>query len=496
MSSMMSHSRRDFLKKSSAGAAAIMSAGALLCKTEAAGGWSNGLQINPSIDNLRVAFIQDSAVGTGHMIKQKAYNNWADAQAKSINQDVVMANMDTLAMALARTDTAAQAWETIFQRPKSKTWSEVKVAIKVNAFGTLNPSIGVLKALVNALTTGLGVLPGNIRIFDEGYTENTPQQYGGANIPGIIAGKPSASPPTKPINVVDRSGMLPMRYCTFLDTTDILITCAVNKSHDQAQLGKVTMALKNHVGTIWNETGPKCPNHTDTQLTSMNKSAAIIGNPDPTQGIPARQQLAVVDSIFASRDASYLGTVDEKHPGSFPGMIWMGTLAGPVDYLGVHKVRIPICQLAADYHNMAAVRRYLTEFGYSDAMAAEILTMNPQTDASGRGWVDAGTYTATYRRMMATDDTIHRVVEVRLNGSRMRGAATRVSLGPDDRIKSVEIYTLTGALVKNLYAGDIRGNLVSYVWDGANEQGCCVGSGTYLIKVQGIASASTGVLQI
>ena len=61
----------------------------------------------------------------------KKWNTIADQNELTV-VDKIQANIDNMAMNLAQKGSAKEAWATIFQKPDSKEWSEVKVAIKVN----------------------------------------------------------------------------------------------------------------------------------------------------------------------------------------------------------------------------------------------------------------------------------------------------------------------------------------------------------------------------
>jgi hypothetical protein len=474
--------RRDFLKASTAAAGAILTQGRMGSVFAApSNGWKNGMQINPSIDNLRVAFVCDPVFGANHMIKSDVYNSWSSAQATSINQAVVADNMGKLAMALAKKATPAEAWAVIFQKPSSKQWSQVKAAIKVNSYATLNPSIGVVNTLVQALY-GLGIPYANITIYDNGATA-TPTIYN-SNIQGgvTITHDPQAGANT-PITVSDANGSGPMRYLSFLDNIDILISCAVCKSHDQDIFAKTSMALKNHVGTIWSDNVAHCPNKWSTQLTAMNKSAPIIGNPDPVAGVPPRQQLCVIDGIFASQNAGYLGTVDCPPP----GVIVMGTLAGAVDYLTVYNVRIPMVQPVLTAYNLQQADKFLTEFGYDSATATALLTMNPALDANGRGWVDALTYKTLAQNPATQNGSPKTTVTLSVSGKGMAPETTRLYFDRECRVETAFVHDGLGRLIRQLSPRMTAGG-TTIDWDGLTRAGSRAGRGTYFLTVNAAGS--------
>src|SRR5512135_1551897 len=93
--------RRDFFKASAAGAAGVWVAS----KAGTAGAQASGspwpatgvMQINPNIDNCRVAYITDTA-----MLTRTTYNNFTDANNNAVNHALVKTNLDKMACALAR----------------------------------------------------------------------------------------------------------------------------------------------------------------------------------------------------------------------------------------------------------------------------------------------------------------------------------------------------------------------------------------------------------
>ena len=116
------HSRRDFLKISAAGAAGVAVTGLAAGKAVAASSgkagvsaWYDGMEINPNILNTRAVFCYDPAAGN-NMIP----GDWdMEGQNEAVDKDAVYANLDKMAVALAQTATAEEAWAVIFQQPKA-----------------------------------------------------------------------------------------------------------------------------------------------------------------------------------------------------------------------------------------------------------------------------------------------------------------------------------------------------------------------------------------
>jgi len=92
--------RRDFLKTAVAGAAGAVGLGALRFDkvlAQSTGGWSNGMQINPAIDNKRVICCNDPNMLTT-LPKDPSFTTTNNAVAAA----VVAANLDEMAMQLAQ----------------------------------------------------------------------------------------------------------------------------------------------------------------------------------------------------------------------------------------------------------------------------------------------------------------------------------------------------------------------------------------------------------
>jgi hypothetical protein len=375
-------SRRDFFKASAGGAAGVWVASrAGTAKAQASGSpWpaTGYMQINPDIDNCRVAYITDTS-----MLTRTTYNNFTDANTNAIDHAKVKANLDKVACALARKASPADAWATIFRKPTAKSWSQVKVAIKVNACGYYKPSVAAVAKFCEALNA-LGVPYPNITVFDGGAASGSacPNEYP----PFQTSGKLPAG-----VVFISRGDTYPVSIdgwatnsVTVVRDADIFIDAAVNKGHDRkAQFSGVTMTLKNHVGTInFSHPGDDPGVY---KLCAYHKHEAILGM--PTADIPPKQQLCFVDSLWAARPGDWVGGVDS---GAQLQTLVMGTLAGVVDYFTTNKVRI---RKYNDW-NVTRVNEFVEGFGYTAAERAALDTMDPNADSKGRGFVDAATYTA------------------------------------------------------------------------------------------------------
>ena len=369
--------RRNFLKASALSAVGLMIAGGH--KKVFAQSWSpwpatGYMQINPDIDNCRVAFMRDPS-----MLLTTGTYDFSNFNQTGIDYAKAKANIDKMACALAKKNIVGDAWQRIFRKPDAKSWGQVTVAMKVNAVGGYSPCVPAVGKLCEALN-GLGVPYANITIFDAGDATGNGcvDKYGPFKTSGKLPPVTISSRGTDTIvSIVDE----PWPCQNFVLNADILITCAIDKGHDQRdKFGGVTMSLKNHTGTIKYSCATSL-----TQLLNYHKSTAILGTPGP--GVPVRQQLAFVDSTWAGAPGSWGGAVDN---GAVLNTFIMGTFPGAVDYLTAVKVRNQLYPINSDGTvNRTLINRYMTDFGYSDAERVALETMDPNADSKGRGFADA-----------------------------------------------------------------------------------------------------------
>ena len=438
------------------------------------------LQINPNIDNCRVAYVKDAAM----MITSGSYDfkNW---NTSGINYDVVKANIDKMACALANTTPAAEAWKVIFRKPAGKTWAQVKAAIKVNAVGGYSPNVPTIAKLCEVLN-GLGVPYANITLFDagnatgNGCVDKYTQFKTSGNIPAInIAAR---GPDTQVV-----IGTETLAIQNFVLESDILITCAVNKGHDQKdKFGGLTMSIKNHTGTIKYTCASSL-----TQLINYHKSEWILGTPSAT--VPVRQQLALVDATWAGAPGSWAGDVNV---GAVQSTLVMGTFPGAVDYLTATKVRALLYpNTDANNCNIGLINQYLTGFGYTDAERTALETMDPKTDSKGRGFVDAAAWkpgvTETLRP--AGSNAALGATQVSLV---VAGSEVRLNLAANDAVQSAAVYTVSGRKIRALNVPWISSGSVRLSWDGTDASGRTVRAGAYVVKVAGRASTASAKVTV
>ena len=145
--------RRDFLKTAAMGAVGMTAVNFnnLFASPKA---WTK-VQINPAIDNTRVVCCHDAK-----MLPNLTANQSFASQNSAVSAAVVSSNMDQMAMMLTQKTTAALAWSTIFQKPASKAWADVRVALKTNGIGgttTNRPRVAIYKKICDVLIDQLGV---------------------------------------------------------------------------------------------------------------------------------------------------------------------------------------------------------------------------------------------------------------------------------------------------------------------------------------------------
>ncbi|HEX2959901.1 MAG TPA: hypothetical protein VHO70_23900 [Chitinispirillaceae bacterium] len=128
-------------------------------------------------------------------------------------------------------------------------------------------------------------------------------------------------------------------------SVDILVNIANNKGCDK-EFGLTTLTLKNHAGTF--EPMPLHLGGGIDYLLAFSRSKEIMGT------ITARQQLCIVDSLWAMRKGPF-GVPEERLD-----RIVMGTFSPAVDYLTARKIREPL--LGVSHTN---IDRFLADFGYN-----------------------------------------------------------------------------------------------------------------------------------
>jgi hypothetical protein len=201
-------------------------------------------------------------------------------------------------------------------------------------------------------------------------------------------------------------------------------------------------------------------------MIGENKSEAIIGG--GKSGVPCRQQLCIIDSIWAAR------TGPSDPVSHSPHMIVMGTFGPALDYLTVKKIREPIMGAS---HNTTAVNKFLTEFGYSSQERDDLMNKAPE-DNNGKGWVDALTWEVA-ARPSSQKRKPYSTQEIKLHIDGRQSVTLRIP--QSENIREIGIYNAQGKLIRELSYQ--RGQALQ--WDGHAAHGATVPHGTYVLTVRG-----------
>jgi hypothetical protein len=347
-------SRRNFITSAAVGIGGIVSARFLpVFGKDIPGAWVDKKQINPLIDNCRVVCCIDPAMVTADPRK------WDfPSQNTPVVAEKVRKNLDAMACSLAQKELPPDAWAAIFRKPSSKSWADVKVAIKPNAFGRNNPRVAIIDAVCRALI-GLGVQSANITIYDGEDASALYAAYVGNGLPArvIVSRKHDQMGGKIPTEVPrPHQGRFKCSAALADGTIDILVNIAVNKGHS---LGGITMTMKNHAGTF--EAMPIHLGGGLKYIIAFNKSEAILG------GTPVRQQLCIVDSIWAMTKGPF-GIPDKR-----PCALVMGTFSPAVDYIVARRIREPLMGCK----HPDTLKSIMTGFGYADFEDLDFIKVRP-----------------------------------------------------------------------------------------------------------------------
>ncbi|MBD3242608.1 MAG: twin-arginine translocation signal domain-containing protein [Chitinivibrionales bacterium] len=472
-------SRRDFLKVSAAGAAAA-TLGAGVRRAEAAtGAWTDGMRINPAIDNLRVVCCHDPAM----VNKQHDEFSWLNDRDSSAidrmtnqndaaNTATIQSNLDEMAKALANNAEAAAAWATIFQEPAAG-YANARVAIKVNCIAVNHPRLAVVDKVCRVLND-LGVPFTNMTIYDG--CHNASPEYGsfvGTRLPaGVVVSSRSGSlggttdapvprPRTSDLSNVENHS------CTAdiaNGVIDILVNIAVNKGHSNWN-GNCTLTMKHHYGTFAPADHGSTSDYVNrgmSYIIGINQSDAILG------GTPCRQQLCIIDSLWAGTGGPGGGANTSPH------RLIMGTFGPAVDYLTVMKIREEIMGVG---HN-AYVDDFLPAFGYSTTERDNLLTLSPEEN-DGKGWLEF-TGSAPVQRAFSGRTVGREPFTVTLAGQRYAASTVTFRLPAHTGPTAVRISGLNGRTVRSFSTATRHVR-----WDGLDERGVPVSAGSYVVRVSG-----------
>ena len=368
--------RRDFLKTAAAGAVGAMGLGALRIErvfAQATGGWVDGMQINPVIDNKRVICCHDTT-----MLTTTPANTSFTSQNAAVDATKVAANLDEMAMQLAQKTTAVDAWSTIFR--SSKPWASTKVAIKTNAILGTNgnhPRVTIIKKICDVFVDQLKVPAANIVIYDANsdasasYTSYT-SLTDATKIRASVSKYGQSLGGMKAVTITSADRAISAVADLVDGVIDILVDIAVVKVHSgpgtSYSFGSCSLCMKNHLGTFINNGTDANPSstglHTLNAILEINKHPAILG------GNPVRQQLCIVDSLLANGNGAG-GSFDTR-----VDRIVMGTFAPTVDYCTATNIMTTVMNKPDRNNNLS---KFITSFGYS---ATEVMDWNEYVPGS------------------------------------------------------------------------------------------------------------------
>lgn len=501
-----SSSRRDFLKTSAISAAVAVAGSSsmnnLFARTDA---WQPGIKINPNISDKRVAYIKDLT-----MIPRTASNmELFSSQNDALDSNKIKLNMDKIACALANKPKAADSWATIFMKPTAKTWAQCKVYIKVNAADQHAMSHIPIVSKVCEELIKLGVSPGGITVADPSRNAHKPHNtalYGGnekydmyengkglpvgvfvrdeeyLNLDGYqrTNGKDYVwtwQGPSGGVDIYATKALATSVNKVVTYTADIVVNISVNKGHGKRYMGGCTLTMKNHIGTFANHVAgkpftsdnsnpeycagkpytPYDPNvkGTPDMLIAMSKHEMLMGG--GTAAYPCRQQLCIVDSLWAASTGPY----DPYN--KTPGIIAMGTCSPWVDWAVSQKIRI--AEMGVDptkQDDPSILGQFLQGFGYSSSDTYE--------------WINAANTPVTSQIKPSSQGMLFTLLlkgnikqkEIQFN---LPESATTNS--------SIKIFDMSGKQVRDL--GPIATK--SAVWDGRTNSGRKIAAGQYQVRI-------------
>lgn len=465
MKKKTSTSRRNFLKTTAAGSAGLIASDGLLKKafSKEESVSHRGIEINPDINNLRVVYIEDAAMledGTN-----TSFGTFSAANDK-IDAAKVKENMDKIACALANKEDVATAWGTIFQKPVSKNWEDVLIAIKPNcaAGGSNGQSyphavIPIINSVCNALID-IGAKGSNMTIYDtNGFSVNPATLYPASSmVDGIkFLGPKSRVYPVPMWQDISSAAI----------TADIIVNIASCKGH--SALGGTTLTMKNHLGTVGGHVTSVQP------IIDIHNSEAVLGNPIPGS-VPPKQQVAIVDCLWTAKDGP------TKPPDKSPCMIVMGTSCPAVDCFTAIKLRLEKFNYSGTRSTFIS---YLTKYGYDADKDVEplLVTPSPEPDDLGRAWLDANEWSPTGIHPNTSPSLKNTIVKFSVIGAHFKPVTKNISLKQGENIRSISIVNMKGRVIRDLSLPSDNETLLT--WDARNDKGRSVSAGTYILRIAG-----------
>lgn len=345
-------SRRSFLQGALGGATAL-GIGPTLLFPKPAAAFAGGESPHPHISALRVVGVEDPKM-TRELIPKC---HWS-LQGELVADQVVAERLDLLALALSGEKQARDAWQAIFLKPPTKSWSEVRVGIKANGIGRHYVRTAVLGGICRVLIEHLGVKAGNIAIYDGVHGDKLARVLPEGRLPPgcRVVGKWDGI--TLPVVIPGpwKDGRSKSNCLRNLGAgeVDILVNTALCKGHAR-RFGGFTMTMKNHLGTF----EPRWAHSLGSSdyLFAINKTAEILGSlcPDSGRVLFPRQQLCLVDALWASEGGP------DADASCQPNRLFMGVFAPVLDYQVASRFRAEVMNWEVD---MGMLPRFLTEYGF------------------------------------------------------------------------------------------------------------------------------------
>lgn len=459
-------SRRDFIKLSAAGVASGVVASNTVANSLTSSDSEKRvtfrqtpIPVNPEIDDLRVVFVHDENMVSASC--QHISFSGMSGQNSVVNEILVKSHMDKMAVALAEKGDSATAWAKIFRKPENKSWSEVTAAIKINAIGVNHPRLAIVGKVCEELIN-LGVPASSIVIYDAhpsyGKAENLYSQYVGSELPsGVIISDGGTSPN---VNVPDLGST---DKCTDIlvnssgtPIKDILVNIAVSKGHGSSN-GGVTLTMKNHIGSFMYY----CPYRDFNRFIKMNQHDAILGGDEPN-GIPARQQLNIIDALWSSKSSS-----PSASPNTDTDRIVMGTSSPILDYLHCKHVMEPVVGQGVNWN---LVNRFATDFGYN------------MSDVESLDMIDALEYTPVSNFDVTSDKGKPSNVTLKLTNSAFKDANVKFNLPGNSSITSLLVFDMKGKVVRDIQTAGNGSKNRTLTWNGKDRNGNNLSTGTYIVQ--------------
>jgi hypothetical protein len=254
-------------------------------------------------------------------------------------------------------------------------------------------------------------------------------------------------------------------------TVDLMVNITQNKGLDVPEVGNFTLSMKNHLGSMRFPEGhrdiPGGQDRAMETIIAMNQSDAVLG------GDPPRQQLCIMDSLWAMNGGPY-GIPDKS-----PYCLAMGTFGPIMDYLIIRKIREEAPEseggrpwgMGVTDTVQDCVDQMVNGFGY-DINSDEISNLD---------FVDALTYESPVSAERIHPSVIGSVavsLSIPSRPSFIRFYPVELTRAP-----IISIYDMRGRRVRSLTVPAVRQNQTTITWDGRDRGGVPARSAAYIITL-------------